>query len=428
MGTPNFNRKIDVDIHIRFPITFISLVVLLSLPYLTWEIYWAVKVGYAVIKWHTHLALYYYLWLLLFLILYGLNGIFHFRDYVKYQVVCASVCFSLLFMEALLLTLGIGDTYSEKIRHGYVSKYSSEWETYYRTYLPYQELVMDRIDFKHVRQVNSLGFSDREWAVEKTKNEKRILCLGDSWTEGIGAVHDSTYVSILGSLLRQKDTSYTVMNAGTAGDDPCVNFVNYRDHLAKFKPDIIIQTLSSNDMNTDIATKGGMERFQQNGTIKLPDAPWWEPLYALSYISRTLFHAMGYNELLLREPFSAELKTKLDQQAMVLFNLYSELAKKEGALLIVVLQTDGRGRDYDLSPIVKHLQTLDNVKVYDLLPYYLGEFDKNGDNTDAYYWKHDGHHTAKGYVLMAKGIEKAIDSFYVRPNNVSPHTDTTQIQ
>ena len=418
MSIPIFNRKINIDFHFRFSIGFIWLIILLSMPYLVWELYWAIKVGYPIIKWHTHLAVYYYLCLLLFVLLQGLDRIFHFRFYLQYHIICASVCFALMLTEAVLMRLGIGDTYSEKIKHGYFSMHSGQFESYYRTYPPDTDLVMDRIDFKHTGRINSLGYSDREWSIGKRENEKRILCLGDSWTEGIGAGHDSTYVSILGSLLRHRDTSYTIMNAGTAGDDPGVNFINYRDRLRKFRPDIIIQTLSSNDMNTDIATKGGLERFQKNGTVKLPDAPWWEPIYALSYISRAAFHAMGYSELLIREPFSEQFKTELNNKAKGIFEQYSKLADKDTCLLIVVLQPysgeiQKKAYSYDLSSIVDYLHTRSNVRVYDLMPYYVDEAAKSKNGIRDNYWSHDGHHNPKGYAIMAGGMLKAIDSFSI---------------
>lgn len=425
---PGLDRKISVNKEFRFNIRFsISLlwpIIILSLSYLVWESYWAQKVGYAFIKWHTHLAVYYYLWLMMMVVIYGWNKLFHLRQYANLQILCLSICLTLMLTEALLMTFGIGTTYTESLGGGYCSIRSTRGETYYRTRIPHSNFSFERPEFKYSRTVNSLGYSDREWAVRKMKNEKRILCLGDSWTEGVGATYDSTYVSILQSILRQEDTTYTVMNGGTSGDDPCVNYVNYRDRLVVFKPDIVIQTLSCNDLNTDIATKGGMERFQKDGTIKLPAAPWWEPVYALSYISRSLFHAMGYNELLLKVPFSKAQTDELNRKAIETFALYSGLAKKEGCILIVIVQFNYSGQDYDLSPIVNYLHTLDNVKIYDLKPYYLSGFSQSSDPM-SYYWGQDLHHNAKGYALMARGVKTALDSFCIRRNMVS-ETDSAQ--
>ena len=404
---------------IRFSLTFnyASVVTMLGILYLLWEIYWTKQVGYAFIKWHTHVALYFYLWLLLWFILGLLNRLFGLKRYEKYQMAVASVCFTLLLLEIVLLATGTGDTYMEKIKFGYASRYNAAYEKYYRTHEPYEKFYIIRPEFNYVRQCNSLGFSDMEWRKEKSKNEKRVLLCGDSFTEGVGAPYDSCYVSLLSKLLLTKDTGCYFMNAGISGDDPCVNFVNYRDRLVSYHPDIIIQTLSSNDINTDMAAKGGLERFQKNETIKLPPPPWWEPIYALSYVSRTFLTALGYNELLLKTPFPREEVNKLDQLTTALFLIYAKEAKRNGAKLLVVLQPNQseiykKQYDYNLDKIITNLHTIDNVYVFDLLPFYLKEFGKSKDDIRNYYWKQDGHHNSKGYVVMAKGVYSGLQKFY----------------
>ena len=417
---PEVSRIISFDgkshVHFNFTLSWGHILLLILIPYLSWETYWAYKVGYAFIKWHTHFALYVCLWLLLRFLFQVLNRVFGFKNYLKYQTAIISVCVTLLLLEIVLYLTGIGDTYMEKINYGYASRYNSTHETYYRTHQPFEKLEIKRPEFNYLRQCNSLGFSDIEWTKAKRKNEKRLLCCGDSFTEGVGAPFDSCYVSLLRSFLLQEDTSYSVMNAGIAGNDPCVNFVSYRDQLADYHPDIIIQTLSSNDINTDIAVKGGMERFQKNGTIKFPPAPWWEPIYAISYVSRILFNAYGYNELLIKIPFTQQEKARLDNRTLEVFTIYASEARKNQSKLFIILQPNGkevflRNYEYDLNTLVKHFYTLDNVFVYDLLPYYLNEFDKNKVDIRDYYWRKDGHNNSKGYYLMAKGIQNAVDSF-----------------
>jgi hypothetical protein len=168
-------------------------------------------------------------------------------------------------------------------------------------------------------------------------------------------------------------------------------------------------------MNTDMAVKGGLERFQKNGTIKFPPPPWWEPVYGLSYVSRVFFNVAGYNELLLKTPFTKQQKELLDKKAIELFTAYAALAKTNGTKLLVVLQPCQseiyqKGYEYDFAPVVKQLRTLDNVYVYDLIPYYFNEFEKSKDDIRKYYWPQDGHHNSKGYYLMAKGVHRALDS------------------
>jgi len=412
---------LDETPYIHFDLTFrlTTFVLLLSLPYLVWEIYWANKVGYAFIKWHTHLALYFYSWQICMFLLRVLNNKFNIKNYIQYQIVITAISFVLLLSEIALIVLGIGDTYMEKINFGYASRYSSSHEQYYRTHLPFEKTTITRPEFSYPRQSNSLGFSDIEWKKGKAKNEKRILIAGDSFTEGVGAPFDSCYVSLLRSLLLKEDTSYYLMNTGISGDDPCVNFVNYRDRLIQYHPDIIIQTLSSNDLNTDMATKGGLERFQKDKAIKFLPAPWWEPIYAISYVSRIFFSAFGYNELLIKSSFTQKEKKMLDEKACQLFTAYSKEAKRYKTKLLVILQPNQRevyqrGYEYDLSFITKQFSLQDNLYVFDLLPYYLKELDKSKGDIKSYYWKEDGHHNSKGYFLMAKGVQQALDSFNLK--------------
>src|SRR5690606_7810189 len=178
-----------------------------------------------------------------------------------------------------------------------------------------------------------------EW--EKERNaKKRILFMGDSFTEGVGASQDSCYVSILRTIMDSSEVE--LMNAGISGNDPVVSYVTYRDILNRFQPDIIVQTLSSNDMNTDIAMKGGLERFVNDSIIVFSPRPWWVPLYAVSYISRLFFSTAGYNQLLLKTPFSSDVIEELNEKANIVFKRYAAFAEKENSQLIILLHPDHR--------------------------------------------------------------------------------------
>lgn len=383
--------------------------------YAVWELYWAARVGSLAIKWHTHLALYIYLGWLTDVLLRLWHRKWPLKNVLNIRLMFGFVWGILCCAEAFLVFTGIGDTYMERIHYGYVSRYGSNHEDYYRNHKPFETFYFTRPEFTYSRKCNSQGFSDIEWPVLKRKNEKRMLVLGDSFTEGVGAPFDSNCVSILRQLFATSDTNVSFMNAANAGDDPCVNFVCYRDLLLKYKPDIIVQSLSSNDMNTDIATKGGLERFKTNGKIQFSDGPWWEPLYALSYISRLFFTAAGYNELLIKIPLTSTQKSNLDTKAIVLFKEYGKLVKQEKAQLIVVLQpyqstVYEKAFEYNLDSIAQHISQLEQVKVVSLLPYYLHYFEGQGDSIKSYYWLNDGHHNAKGYVLMANAVKNALDS------------------
>lgn len=388
---------------------------ILLIAYALWEIYWAMHVGSLFIKWHTHLALYVYAGAAVMLGVRALHSVKTIRNYSSIQLSVFVFFAACMCIEGSLIALGIGDTYMEHIKYGYVSRYGGHHEEYYRLHKPNEEFYVTRPEFKHLRKCNLLGFADTEWPVEKKAGEKRILVLGDSFTEGIGAPADSSYPSVLRAMYVQKDSNITVMNAGIAGNDPCVNYVTYRDLLLKYKPDLIVQSLSANDMNTDIATKGGMERFQKDGKVKFRDAPWWEPIYAISYISRLYFTARGYNELLIKTPFPEKEKKELDQKAVDLFKAYGAEAARQGSELVVILQPDQsalyqKKYEYDLAPIAHSIAGINGLKVVDLLPIYLKYFEGMGDSIKNYYWLNDGHHNPKGYAVMATCVKNGLDS------------------
>lgn len=332
--------------------------------------------------------------------------------YVLSQIVLVTVTITLIVVELLFISTGFLDTYSERIGYGYSSVYDSRYETYYRLHKPREEYYIVRPEFKHLRVCNSLGFPDKEWETA-LDHKKRILFLGDSFTEGYGAPQDSSYVSILRTLI---DTAQAeLMNAGIAGNDPVVSYVTYRDMLYKFKPDIIVQTLSSNDMNTDIAVKGGIERFRADSAIVFSSRPWWEPIYAMSYVSRLFFKVAGFNELLLRTPFSNNFTLVLNKKAEIVFKQYAALAQKGNGQLVILLQPYQselfkKKYEYDLTDVVRATGVSDSVVVIDLLPYYLNFFKGKEATIPTYYWKNDGHHNPKGYALMAMAVKQALDS------------------
>lgn len=396
--------------HKRLPFIF----VILLLAYFLWEVYWLTQVHYLFIKWHTHLMIYVYLCALL------LGGVWLTKqrwskdNYRSAQLLVIVLCTTLIFIESGLILLGKNDTYNEHINYGYVSRYSNLYESYYRLHLPYEVFDIKRPEFIHKRTCNKLGFADRDWSETKT-TPKRILCLGDSFTEGVGAQQDSTYVQQLSDLLNADSVTYEVMNAGITGNDPFVNFVAYRDLLLDYKPDIILQTLSSNDLNTDIATKGGLERFKEDKTVAFRSPPWWEPIYALSYVSRLFFSALGYNELLIPAEFSKQESDQLNNSTINMFKQYAMLAKGSDCRLIVVLQPNHheiytKKFDYDLQPIANAIINEESIEVYDMLRDYIQFFEGKENIANQYYWPHDGHHNTIGYNLMAKSMQKAINA------------------
>jgi lysophospholipase L1-like esterase len=224
--------------------------------------------------------------------------------------------------------------------------------------------------------------------------------------EADGAPYDSSYVSLLRQYLRTAGDSCYVMNAGICGSDPFSNYVNLRDRLLIYQPDMILQSIGSDDMTTDIVIRGGMERFQKDGTAKYHKAPWWEPIYALSYVSRIFFKLAGYNELLRKPGISPEENDRINKSVEDLFDQYSALCRKNGIRLLVVWHPKREEMmdnkyHYDFTPLQEHLKKDSAITMIDLLPAYQTYISQRHRSIKDYFWKYDGHHNSLGYQMMA---------------------------
>ena len=393
-----------------------ALLAILILAYLGWEIYWYNKVGFGFIKWHAHFMFLLLLGVVVQLFL-GLLGVGQ-----KFKENVSILFIGLILTETILIGTGWTKTQAEKSYNLYISqrKEFNNFKNYYWIDDPHTIKTLSDKEFRYTRTINSHGYSDAEWTVAKRPNEFRILCLGDSFTEGDGAHADSSYVSFLRRRLQTDPCPITVMNAGKCGSDPFFNFINYRDLLVKFNPDLIIQTVSRHDLADDIIMRGGMERFGKGYMLSFQNPPGkaLELLYAISYTGRIFFQALGYNELLINEMKSSLDLPEVETATKQLFEKYAELSKKNGSQLLVVFLAEQHEVEQQYSKhIISLKEGIDKMKIStcDLRSYYK----EHVNNIHAYYWVDNGHHNARGYELMSEGILKSIE------NNGLLKTDST---
>ncbi len=395
------------NIVIRVPVWIFLLLPLAA--YLAWEIYWYSRVGLRFIKWHTHLMLFAYIWMAGMLVLRILSEKKREDYFKKIALSFNALIFTFFLLEVTLLITGINKTYLEKVDSFYTSPYQALQSSYYHTWRTNKQRCLIKPEYHYCALSNSLGFVDEEWKVNKKPGEKTIIALGDSFTEGDGAPYDSSYVALLREKLNSRNDSFYVMNAGICGSDPFNNFVILRDLLMVYEPDYVIQVLSSHDLITDIILRGGMERFREDGTVKHYSAPWWEPVYAISYSSRIFFNAAGYDELLRRGEITNEEEAKLNEQVIELFRMYARFCRENNIKLFVSLRPDkfeieSNNYSFDFSLIQNELMKNENIIYFDLLPDYLEYIEQRKTQPADYFWVHDGHHNSNGYQMMADAI------------------------
>lgn len=97
--------------------------------------------------------------------------------------------------------------------------------------------------------INSLGYRGHEWKKEKAPGVTRIIAVGDSVVLGLGTTRDGAdWPTQLGLILGPK---YEVLNAGLGGNTSANVLYRLETELLEYKPDLILVSVGSNDMNIE---------------------------------------------------------------------------------------------------------------------------------------------------------------------------------
>jgi len=98
-------------------------------------------------------------------------------------------------------------------------------------------------------RINSYGFRDYEYSLEKPANTYRIIALGDSHTFGAGVNLTDSYPKILEQLLNERNDSrkYEVLNFGIPGANLVEKIELLKEKGVSFNPDLVILQWNADD-------------------------------------------------------------------------------------------------------------------------------------------------------------------------------------
>lgn len=105
---------------------------------------------------------------------------------------------------------------------------------------------------KYRVSTNSLGFKDSSpRQIELISDKKRILFIGDSFTEGLGMPYEDTFVGLVGSALREKDIE--VLNAAVTSYYPGIYLekIKYLLEQVHLKLDEVYVFIDISDINDE---------------------------------------------------------------------------------------------------------------------------------------------------------------------------------
>ena len=125
--------------------------------------------------------------------------------------------FYFFYIIIIFISIFLVDFFLTKILNNYEKKFFIKHPVYHHTF------AKNKIFYSKGTKyfTDSLGFRNKKNLKLKQKSEKkRLLIIGDSFTEGIGLDYDKTFVGIISNILNKENIE--VLNAGRASYSPVI--------------------------------------------------------------------------------------------------------------------------------------------------------------------------------------------------------------
>lgn len=266
-------------------------------------------------------------------------------------------------------------------------------------------------EFSYSYHTNSIGLFDKKkyYVLNKKNNNKiRILCLGDSFTQGIGAPYDSSWTRTLENILN-KDTAekYELLNAGVSAFDPFYSYYLYHTLLIDYKPDIILLAVNFTDL-TETNARGGFERFKADGSITYKKRSKFEWLFATSYLTRLfMINVLKYSfqfEPIVENSVMFNTAIKKLKDCFYLFNLEKKIYHYNFIPIFHPLKGDFYDNGFPTNDFYNWYKNHFSNNCINLYKSYNDKSIINKNNLLKYYWNKDGHHNSLGYNVFAKEV------------------------
>jgi lysophospholipase L1-like esterase len=401
---------------------------LLSATYVFYLMYQFQTYGWWVVKWHTHLAFPVILFGIGALFL-GALGIIIRKPFTKTLHKWLFVCWVLSTAEIILMLSGVGVWLGDEPWGRFVgTQYLQSKPSKYYHWTPNSQMTVVKPEFTQKRRINSLGYVDYEWSKENSDSNFKVICLGDSFTEGEGVSFQDSYVSHLRKLwTHQAGKKVTIMNAGVSGSDPFYNYIDYKERLSVYTPDLIIQIISTQDAIQDYYWKGGLERFESKIGFKLFALRAWQAVYASSYIVRTTLEIKYKLTRSTNSTLFERFSKKSDQAFLELFSAWKNLQIEAKFTLIVIVlpllsEIEQDNFERDITALQIGIREM-NLPIYNMKNCYILRTN-SGNDIQEYFWPMDLHHNAKGYQMMASCIYEGLTALGLAGSSLSSSDST----
>jgi hypothetical protein len=116
-------------------------------------------------------------------------------------------------------------------------------------------------------RINSKGIrSDREDAFEKAPGTLRVVCIGDSFTQGYEVEVEESYPYLLEKALRERGLQVEVLNLGVSGFGTAEELIMLTEYGLRFDPDAVVVGYYQNDPGDTV--RSGLYRIDERGELR----------------------------------------------------------------------------------------------------------------------------------------------------------------
>jgi lysophospholipase L1-like esterase len=288
--------------------------------------------------------------------------------------------------------------------------WNNKWD--YKACDSNQRHIIKKNEFNFGYNCNNQGYRGNDFEKEKKEGEFRIMCLGDSWTEGVGSSEGNSWPEQLNNKL---SSNFNFINLGKAGSDPLFSINSFKRDFIDYNPDLIILSINNSDIY-DLAVRGGVERFRDNDKVFFKTGPWWEIIYSFSHIFRKFIYVLGYDRSFNKNDEIYFISSEILAQEIKEFYQYCQ---SKGIDLVLVLVPDQYEMEnitlvendqatyyyniYLLKMLEKLIQYNLNIPFFSLQECYVNK-GMTPENANYFYWEFDYHHNDEGYKLYAECI------------------------
>ena len=329
------------------------------------------------------------------------------------------IALSLLFFSETYLRIskkGFPD-YMERNSTSVFGPYMSQYHEYsgirdgiYWLHPPNSKFQDTKAEFNFQYNYNELGLRERPMS-EFLNNKSNILILGDSYTEGVGAPQDKNTPSSVEARLKSvyKKNDVKVINGGVNGSDLFFSYKLLERLYPTILPKVVVLNINSSDIS-DVSCRGGDGRFVNNKVEYENKGPWWEYIYSVSFILRTItnnvFHVSPAK-------YKYNVNLEIDYGKVIYDKIihYDSFCKNRNVKFIVVFtplvfQIVKSRFPYD--KLIELLKINTDITIINLKEVFQQTGYITGDNFKEYYYQNDYHFKPDGYILTGNIIADEI--------------------